>query len=782
MVTHIVASLRGRRGQLAMSLVAIMLATAFLTAAGLHTRTMRAELAAITTGRLPDVVVAARSAFDPNRTDTMPAAYSDADIARVSQIPGVAEVMAQRAVEGADVTSSVNGSALTGLNPATVTGWVDFPMSTGQPALRLVEGHTPGPGQVVLDRVTLEHSGHHLGDRITVAFPAGGTAVAEDLELVGVAEWSAGTDASQWIFMNETQLDEIAGDQARCRLWVHLAAGQDADGVARDIAAALPDSDVLTAEQAAELAQGANSILFIVGSLLIGFAVIALLVAASLIVNTFSVLVMQRARELALLRALGASPGQLRVMVLGEAAATGLVGSLAGTGLGWAAAVGIATVTAPSAPTPGPSLTMFALVVAAGLLVAVVAALLPARRACRIAPVTAMRGETRQVPAAAPSSSASLGCRRVPARLALLNLRRTPGRVVATAGTLTVCLGLVSLLAVVGSSAKASIGVLMPEAMTASLLVLSPAPLGSEMIDTVRAHPQVTSVHAFEAAGASVDGQQSAVTALAPEDIGSAIRQTITEGRAPDSAYELLISSTIRDQRHLQVGQEVPGVVAGTEVTWRIVGVFDYPPNISMGDFMTHPSTLRAAGLPPAIQTLAVHCAPGSDIAAVKAELWPELHRMPGVKLLDVAEFNAHAGVQIDSILRLLNGLVAITALIAALGIMNTIGLAITERTREIGLLRAVGMTRGQVRTMVACEAVLLSLLGGLSGITGGTVLGALVHYTNRDSLVALGIPWSQLGIMLGTSICIGLLAALVPAWRAAGTPVLDVLAGPGGR
>lgn len=784
MRNYIVKSVWGRRGKLAMTLAAIVLGVAFIAGSLLLTNSLRAQFADISKKRLPDLVVAATGSLDPERLDAATMAYSDAQIDHVRNLAGVQRVEGQSTTE---ITFEQADGTMAGAGPAGVTarGWTQFPLVSGEPAVKLNSGSEPGFDQVVVDSATLQRSGYHLGDRVDFTILVADEPVTMALTIGGTADWTAGSDGSSWIFFNADQLRQILGDQAYPQLWVQLASDASSAAVAAEIASALPGSQALTADEVANL-QGSSQAdqLSFLRPLLLVFAGVALAVACLLIVNTFSILVVQRTRELALLQALGASPAQVRRAVLAEAVVTGLLGSILGVFAGWAiAAVALRVLGRGTASGAGSALQLSPAVVAVslglGMVVTVVAALFPARRASQVPPVVAMQGEPntqRRRPAPSdPGRPPELS--RPLTRLAALNAVRRPGRTMATAMTLTIGLGLVGLLGVLGTSMKATIADRMPDAMTADFVVMTSQPISEGQITRIANVSQVASVHRFELAGAQVNGVQTSVYGVAAADFGTAIRQTMVSGRAAERAGELVVTNQLATSRGWSLGDQLAGVVNGRDLTWTVVGTFDYPQNINMGEYFTAPVTLRDAGLTSAAGLLAINLVPDADAAQAKAALAPIVAELPGSTLLDVAEYNRLAGGQVDTILLGVNALIAVSVLIALLGIVNTMGLSVVERTRELGLLRAVGMTPGQIRGLVTREALLISVLGGGVGILGGVLAGVGLRALIADQMTALGIPWLQIGVVLVATVVIGLLAAAWPAQRAASTEILVAVA-----
>lgn len=775
-------SLWDRRGKLLLSLSAIMLAVAFVVGAQLFTAQLQTQYAAMARGRLPDLVIAADGALDPDRRDARQISYTDADLVRISRLPGVTDVHAPLISHGISFDNKDGTPATGGITSDSAVGWTEFAMSTGSPAFTLLDGAAPGIDEIAIDRATLDASGYRIGEVITITLAGPTQTVTRDFAVVGVADWAAGADGNTWVFFNRAQLRQIVGVDELTQLWVQLEPGADVPAVQQAIGRELPGSTGLTADQVADL-QGSTQAdaMGFLEPLLLVFAGISVLVACFMIVNTFSILVLQRTRELALLRALGSSGAQLRASVVIEAVVVGVVGSLPGLVAGWGLAAGSSRLLGGAVvPTivMGPGVIASGLAV--GILVTVLASLLPARRASRIAPVVAMRGLAARVQQSRPKlvdPARPVAFARPLAQLARLNVARQPGRTVATAATLTIGMGLVGLLGVLGASAKASIAVTIPDAFGADFVVVGAQSMTADQVDGLRRMPEVERVSVQESAGASIGGEQVTVAAQTAADYGTPVKMTITDGHAAERADELLVVASVAEAQGWEIGDRLEGVLNGVGLSWQLVGTFEYPANMSSAEYLTDPDTLRAAGLDEQVTVAGVHMAEGADLDAARSAVRQQLKQIPGSTLLDSEEFNRVAGGQVDTMMGMVYALIGLSVLIATLGIVNTLTLSVVERTRELGLLRAIGMTRGQIRGMVGLESLLLSVAGGAAGLLGGIGAGVGIVAMNASSMPGLAIPWAASGVVLAIIVALGLVAAVAPANRAARTPVLQALA-----
>jgi putative ABC transport system permease protein len=200
--------------------------------------------------------------------------------------------------------------------------------------------------------------------------------------------------------------------------------------------------------------------------------------------------------------------------------------------------------------------------------------------------------------------------------------------------------------------------------------------------------------------------------------------------------------------------------------------------NQVVGTMVVPLDTYAAAGGPALDQFVYVDLAEGADAATVRADLERVLAVYPVVRVQDQGEFRDALKGNVNQVLLLINALLALSVLIAVLGIVNTLALAVLERTREIGLLRAVGMERRQLRRMVRLESVVISVYGATLGLVLGVVLGvALTRTLSSQGIEVLSVPVGRLALSLALSASIGVLAALWPARRAARLQVLTAIA-----
>ena len=579
-------------------------------------------------------------------------------------------------------------------------------------------------------------------------------------------------------------------------------------------------------------------------SALLGFAGIAVLVGTFVVANTFSMLVGQRTRELALLRAVGMSRWQVRRMVLGEAAAVGLVGGVAGIAAGYGFAV-LAVRLLEDTAGPAPVVVGWpALLVPLALAVGwtLLSAWASARRAAGTPPVAALRAETTSLPrdlrrrnlagaiVAAPGLavygyaaltdqideqagivglggaallivavvllapalcrlllgplSAPLDRLGAAGRLAAGNARRNPRRTAATASALMISLSVVTGLAIFGHSVKQHT-VTSVRRDVAAQLVVEPAGRGNAAIPqrTVERLARVRGVQAVAALRyASLPvrvgplSTRASVTVTDPAALGTALRLTLLAGRV-DLDGGVLISRDLARRYGMSAGDRLTlGWPGGGQRELTVTGVYRESSLVS-GVLVPEPVALPRLEEPDAYRAF-VALAPDADQAAVRAGLEQAVADRPGLVVRSRSEYLEAELRGADLVLSVLYALLGLAVAIGILGVVNTLALSVMERTREIGLLRALGLTRGQLRAMIRIESALIALTGGVLGIGGGCLLGAMFQRAAlRTGMLDAAVPVGQLlGALAGLG-AVGVLAAAWPARRAARTDVLTAIA-----
>ena len=849
MIRAALRSLLARKVRLLMSTFAIVLGVAFVAGTLMFSDMLNRSFTALFDATVGDVVVepeGAQTADGFLSTNTVPAEVVD----RLAGLPGAARADGQVEADGVYVVGT-DGKLVGGFGPPGLGGsWNDAPAAGGLEGLAILEGEAPrGDDEVVLDEQTAEKSGYDLGDRVEIT--TGGDTSTLDPVLVGIAGFPEGgslSGATLALFDTRTaQQLFLDGADAYTEVWVTARDGVSQQELAEQAAEVLPAGiHAVTGEDAADEAASdlLEAVSFLTTFLLI-FAGIALVVGSFLIVNTFSILVAQRSRELALLRALGASRGQVVRSVLLEALILGVVGATLGLGLGVLLARGIAAVVGSfGLDLSGQGLVLAPRTVlaayAVGVVVTVVAAYFPARRTGRIAPVQALRDDVALpetslrrrfgfglglvavgalamlaglgvldavvdvpragwvlgagvlavllgVSAASPVLGRPLldlaraGLARVFGFVGVLsgqNALRNPRRTTATASALMIGLTLACTMAIIGSSAKASVDQAIEESFVGDFVVSSlfGAPFSPDVAEEVGEVPGVRRV-VRERFGAGLrDGSQVALAATDRDEIDS-LELVVSSGEPSLRAGSVLVQESWADDEGVGVGDELDLQVPTGAVTWRVAGIFEDNP-VVFAPVLTSVEDLVAAGFQDRDNALIAFGAPGADLAELQARLDAVVADQPAVTVKDQAEFAAEQREPIDNLVLTIFALLGLALVIAVLGIVNTLALSVIERTREIGLLRAIGLSRAQLRRMITLESVVISLLGAVLGVVLGVIFGVALMRALRDQgLEVISVPFGQLALFLALAIVVGVLAAVLPARRAARLDVLTAIA-----
>ncbi|RYU13446.1 ABC transporter permease [Nocardioides iriomotensis] len=841
-------SLMGRKLRLLMSTFAIVLGVAFVAGSLIFTDTLSRSFDAIFASSVGDVVVrpTGTSADDgPATTRTVPASLVD-DLAEVD---GAARADGNVSSFSTFVVGE-NGKVIGGQGaPGIGANWSDAPAAHGLEGLAITEGHAPRNGdEVALDAGTAERAGFEIGDTVHLV-----TSSAEAVlrpTLVGIAEFADGgstNGATITVFDTTTAQDLfVGGKDAFNDVWVTADEGVSQEELRDDVAAALPAGfEAVTGDTAADEAASelVEAISFLSTFLLI-FAGIALVVGSFLIVNTFSILVAQRSRELALLRAIGASRRQVTRSVMFEAVVLGAVGSTIGLGLGVLLAMGIRALFA----TFGLDLSGQDLIIAArtpiaayavGILVTVVAAYIPARRSARIPPVAALRDDVAMpesalhwrlvagaalivgggaamvaglvsdiprpgwwvgggilavllgVAAASPVISrpvvglAAVLYRRIYGSVGTLagqNALRNPRRTAATASALMIGLALVTTMSILGSSAKDSVDKTIEENFYGDLVVSNVigVPFSTSIADKIEKTDGVASVSRLRYAIAQVDGDGQGVMGVDPTSLRAAANVPMVEGELTDlDDGKVLISDSRAEDENVGVGDTVTISFPNGKEDLEVAGIYTTDNNtVLFYPYTLTLSTLADAGFQAADNYLLIQTEPGADVAALQRTIEEQTAELPTVTVKDQQGFAEEQRAPIDQMLLLIYALLGLALVIAVLGIINTLALSVIERTREVGLLRAIGLGRSQLRRMIRLEAIAIAVLGAVLGVGMGLVFGlALMSSLADEGLEVITVPTLQLvGYVLAAGF-VGVLAAVFPARRAARLDVLQAIA-----
>ena len=841
-------NLLARKVRLFLSAFAIVLGVAFVSGSFVFTDTMGKSFDNIVEGSLTDASVrlaganagSTESSFNiDNRT--IPAAT----VATLADTPGAARV--DGSVEGMGLfVLRKDGKLLGGRGAPTLAfNYTDAPNVNGDTIVGFTEGRAPtNAGEVAIDKRSADMATYKLGD--TVAMVTAGDKPQVRAKLVGFADFAGGGLAGATLVFFDTKTAQgifLGGKDAFTSVGLTAKTGVSQKQLAASAQALLPEGlQAVTGDKvASEVKSIVDTVLGFLNTFLLVFAAIALVVGTFLIINTFSILVAQRSRELALLRALGASRRQVTRAVLIEAFVVGLIGSTLGLLAGFGLAAGLKALFAnfgldlsgsPLVFQPRTAIVAYAV----GILVTLFAAYLPARRAAKIAPVQAMRDDIalpessihRRVIAGSALVAAGaaflgigllgsfdgnrtttmvgggilgvligvallspvlgrpvlrllgVGYREaygMVGNLATQNSLRNPRRTAATASALMIGLALVTTMSVLGASINKSIDVGVKKEFTTDYLVSNAigqpfsATIGEQIakIDGVgQSSAQQTT--AFKIKGSSVYG-----TAVDSASLNSIFKLSYLKGSKTLEAGEIALSEDAAFKYDALVGDTMTLQFASGNLPAKVAGI--YKTTYVVGSAMIPFSTVADAKLKRADSAISVNAAPGVDKIELGKRIEAVTKPFPTVTVQNQKDFAESQRSQVNQLLYLIYALLGLAIVIAVLGIVNTLALSVIERTREVGLLRAVGLSRRQLRRMVRLEAIAIAVLGALLGVVMGIVFGVVLQQSASDQgITDLAVPWFRLLIFVLVSAVVGILAAVLPARRAAKLNVLNAI------
>jgi putative ABC transport system permease protein len=770
--------------------------------------------------------------FDEGETR---ASVDTALVDRVRQVDSVA--VAEGGVEGFARIVDRDGDPVgdPGFGPPTLgAAWSD---SEALNPFTLREGHGPrDDGEIVIDAASARSTGYELGDRVPVQTKEG----VDERTLVGIAGFGSvdSPAGASYVLFTTAAAQQLLGEPGRFdAISVVAADGVSQGAVVADIEAAVGagGTEVLTGRQITEESQSdLRSELSFVTSFFLAFALVAVIVGSFVIYNSFSIIVAQRTREMALLRAIGASRKQVRRAVLVEAIVVGLVASVAGfvLGLGLASLLtGLLDVDGSLAIVP----TSVAIAVACGLIVTVASALIPARRAAKVPPVAALRdaaidrsgrsrvrfaagvllcavGVVTVVSGATGAEAATVGLgvaaafaglllagpglaqpvsrsvgwplsrlRGVTGVLARENAGRNPRRSASTAQALMIGVGIVAFFMVINTSIRASIDKTLDESFAGDFIVDSGTfgmvGLPHEVATQIAELPEVAEVAPMRFAPAEVDGDGSGLTGTTTAGF-DIFGLDVVEGTGELGPGQVVVERETATDDRLAVGDtlDVEFVDAG-RVPLTVAGIYDGPPSVNLGSYVIGVDEMARYVPDDSDSQITLELAEGVSVDQARPLLESITDRYVSAEVQSVDDFKESLGSQLDVLLNLVLGLLALAIVIAGLGIANTIALSVLERTRELGLLRAVGMTRRQLRSTIRWESVIIALFGTILGLAVGILGGwGMVTAFEDEGFEVFQIPYGTVAVVAGLAAVLGLLAALLPAWRASRLNVLAAI------
>ncbi|MEU2183948.1 ABC transporter permease [Streptomyces thermolilacinus] len=828
------------KARLLMTVLAVMLGVAFVSGTLVFTDTLNRAFTKQAAKSYDDVAVAVTSHSGQDNAKQEPG-VSRATLDKIAAVPGVAGAVGR--VEGFAGVPDPDGRLIG-------VGWsnkgANFAPGKGGQDSRydFVKGSGPvAAGQIALDRETADKGRYQVGDTVRVA--TNGPVAEYRLQGVFTTDdgaVSAGgslvlfdTQTAQRLFLKPGYFQDVT---------VTAASGADDAKLLAAIEPLLPEhaeaqtGRALSEEQAKEIEEGMSAFT----QVFLGAAAIALFVGIFLIANTFTMLVAQRTKEVALMRAVGASRKQVTRSVLAEAAIVGLVASVAGYLLGIALAVGLRSGMAsfglkmPDGPLVlGATPVLSALGV--GLVITMLAAWLPGRRAAKIPPVAAMNsvhaaptqkslvvrnsiggalaltgaavivfgavkagdvgrllvaggaflaliGSIMLIPLLSRPLIAAVrpllvGVFGISGKLAGQNAVRNPRRTGATASALAIGLTLVTGLSVLGVTVGRSLDQATTDQIKADYMVqmASGGPLDPSVLTALEKTAGVTAVSPQQASGFELGGKYTSASAVTPGAIEKVLKVEPTAGSLDSLARgQIAVADDTAKSRGWKVGSTVPVTYDDEKKGTLTVGAV-YKASEFFSPVLIDRKVVAPHEPEPYIPAIFVSVDGGASAAQEKT-LIEALGKNPAINFMDEKDIRDSFGGPINMLLNIMYGLLAMALIIAVLGVVNTLAMSVFERQQEIGMLRAIGLDRRRVKRMVRLEAVVISLYGAVVGIVLGAFLGWAIGETFKSSLpgYTLVLPWDRIGVFLLLAGLVGVLAAMWPARSAARLNMLNAI------
>jgi putative ABC transport system permease protein len=704
---------------------------------------------------------------------------------------------------------------------------------TNSGANELSSGRAPqGPNEVVVDERTAEKGGFRVGDtaQVLTAGPPQRMRIVGLVDtgnLMGATLTAFDTPTAQRLMLKPGYFSDI-----------EMGSTGPSQTELRDrVAKALPGGlEAVTGEKLREETKSdIATMMNFFRTFLLVFALISIFVGAFIIFNTFSMLVAQRTRELALLRAVGAARAQVTRAVIGEAVAVGVVGSTLGLVVG-AGLASLLQSQVGDAGSGGLTFTVTPVIwsYVVGILVTVVSAYFPARRAAKIPPVAAMRddvalpqrslririalgslltlvgaaligiglgggGGNPVVPVGVGAFAVFIGVAMLapvisvpvlrvlgaaparlmgsPGRLARQNALRNPRRTAATAAALMIGLALITTVNVLGATMRASIDEQVDAQFGADYLVMPKGAGGiaGDVEQKLKAVPGVRSASSTYEGQAKISGKEVSFMSGDAAVIAKAATLKMLSGGTDLGPAGMMVDEDTAKDNGWKVGSAVPVTFAdGKTERLTVAGV--YAKSDLIGPRLVSTQTYMRHTVKPSMDAVVVDTA--TTDAATKSALESALKDHPDVTVFDQSALKDETRKQVDGLVSFLTILLVMSVIIAAVGVVNTLALSVIERTREIGLLRAIGISRRQLRRMIRVESIMIAVFGALLGVGIGVAFGAAFQNAMADKgLGVLAVPYGTLVVYLVVAAVIGVLAALWPAWRAGRMDVLKAIA-----
>ncbi|MFF1900534.1 ABC transporter permease [Streptomyces sp. NPDC058206] len=826
------------KARLLMTVLAVMLGVAFVSGTLVFTDTLGNAFRNQSAKSYDDVAVAVTTHAD--RRDEKASGIDAATLKRIRSLDGVATATGR--VSGFAGVADPGGKLIG--NGWSNTGGNFSPGANGKDAsYTFVDGTGPvGDGRIALDKETAKKGKYKVGDRVRVAtngpvkeYTLAGIFTTEDGAVnAGGSLVLFDTPVAQQLYLKPGWFQDIT---------VTAAAGASDQQLLDAVEPLLPEDatartgKVLADEQAKQIEDGLGNL----NTMLLAFAAIALFVGIFLIANTFTMLVAQRTKELALLRAVGASRRQVKRSVLLEAAVVGALASVIGFLLGIGLATGLrSAMSLIGGKIPAGPLVISPVAVGAalgvGVLITVLAAWLPARRAAKIAPVAAMSsvhavattkslvvrnsiggvltllGAAGIVAGAAAGSDGRtiigagafvaligvivlipllsrpvialvrpllLKLFGVSGKLAAQNAVRNPRRTGATASALAIGLTLVTGISVLGVTLGQAVDRMTTDNIKADYMIsmASGDSLDESALTALEKSDAVSAVSPQQAASIRVEGAYHAVSGVTPGDVQKVFSVKTVSGSLDSLADgEIAVGDKTAKSNGWKPGTSLPVTYDdGKKGTLKVGAV--YKENEFLSPVLMPKNILDAHQSHPDIREIWLKTDGGASKANEQAVV-DALGDNPAMSVMDRQDIRDMFGGFISTALNIMYGLLAMALIIAVLGVVNTLAMSVFERQQEIGMLRAIGLDRRKVKRMIRLEAVVISVFGAVIGVALGTFLGWAIGRTLASAIpgYALVIPWDRIAVFLVLAALVGVLASLWPARSAARLNMLTAI------
>ncbi|MEU1466979.1 FtsX-like permease family protein [Streptomyces sp. NPDC005761] len=827
------------KARLLMTVLAVMLGVAFVSGTLVFTDTLGNAFRNQSAKSYDDIAVAVTTYAD--QRDEKTAAIDAATLKKIAALDGVDTATGR--VDGFAGVADPDGKLIG--NGWSNTGSNFAPGKDGQDAqYTFTDGSGPtAAGSVALDKDTAEKGEYEVGDQVRVAtngpvkeYTLSGVFTTEDGAVnAGGSLVLFDTPVAQKLFLRPGEFRDVN---------VSAAPGTSDQQLLAAVKPLLPENAEAKTGQvrADEQADQTETALSSLNKLLLAFAGVALFVGIFLIANTFTMLVAQRTKELALLRAVGASRRQVKRSVLLEAAVVGLIASVVGFVLGLGLATGLRSAMSliggkiPAGPLVVAPLTVVA-AFGVGVLITVLAAWLPARRAAKIPPVAAMNSQyavatvkslvlrnsiggviTLLGGAAVVGGAAQGGSNGqlliaggafltligiiilipllsrpvialvrpllqrlfgVSGKLASQNAVRNPRRTGATASALAIGLTLVTSISVLGVTLGQAVDKVTTDNIKADYMVsmASGDALDESALTALEKAAGVTAVSPQQSVWLTIDGAELSASGVTPGDVEKVLTVDTRSGSLDSLGKgEIAVSDKTAKSHGWKTGDSVPVTYEDDKKGSLKVGAL-YKDNEFLSPVLIPRDVVAPHQGRADIREIWVKTDGGASAAHEQA-LVDALGDNPGMSIMDRKDIRDMFGGSINLAMNIMYGLLAMALIIAVLGVVNTLAMSVFERQQEIGMLRAIGLDRRKVKRMIRLEAVVISLFGAVVGIGLGVFLGWAIGQTVAAQIpqYVLVLPWGRIAVFLLLAGLVGVLAALWPARSAAKLNMLTAI------